>query len=134
MSAPMGLEDKKILVVDDDASMRTLTRRMLSRMGIANLAEAEGGAQALQLLEHAGDVGHGTVRASPLAQARPAVPDAHRACRRRIARCGKTRRCRRLHGQADLRARPESPDRPPARRNRVAFPRDSATARWPRRR
>ncbi len=49
----MGLEDKKILVVDDDASMRTLTRRMLSRMGIANLAEAEGGAQALQLLEAA---------------------------------------------------------------------------------
>ncbi|HEX9489645.1 MAG TPA: response regulator [Stellaceae bacterium] len=53
MSAPAGLEDKKILVVDDDASMRTLTRRMLSRMGIANLAEAEGGAQALRLLEAA---------------------------------------------------------------------------------
>jgi two-component system chemotaxis response regulator CheY len=53
MSAPAGLEDKKILIVDDDASMRTLTRRMLSRMGIANLAEAEGGAQALRLLEAA---------------------------------------------------------------------------------
>jgi two-component system chemotaxis response regulator CheY len=51
MSASAGLGDKKILIVDDDASMRTLTRRMLSRMGIANLAEAEGGAQALQLLE-----------------------------------------------------------------------------------
>ena len=53
MSAPTGLEDKKILIVDDDASMRTLTRRMLSRMGVTNLAEAEGGAQALRLLEAA---------------------------------------------------------------------------------
>lgn len=53
MSAPAGLEDTKILIVDDDASMRMLTRRMLSRMGIANLAEAEGGAQALRLLEAA---------------------------------------------------------------------------------
>ena len=53
MSALAGLEDKKILIVDDDASMRTLTRRMLSRMGIANLAEAEGGAQALRVLEAA---------------------------------------------------------------------------------
>lgn len=53
MSAPAGLEDTKILIVDDDASMRMLTRRMLSRMGIANLAEAKGGAQALRLLEAA---------------------------------------------------------------------------------
>ena len=45
-----GLEHKKILVVDDDASMRILTRRMLSRMGITQLSEADGGAQALQLL------------------------------------------------------------------------------------
>ena len=45
-----GLEDKKILIVDDDASMRILTRRMLSRMGITQLIEAESGAQALQLL------------------------------------------------------------------------------------
>jgi two-component system chemotaxis response regulator CheY len=33
--------------------MRTLIRRMLSRMGVANLLEAEGGAQALQLLQTA---------------------------------------------------------------------------------
>jgi len=50
MSVPAGLEDKKILIVDDDASMRILIRRMLSRMGIANLLEADGGAQALELL------------------------------------------------------------------------------------
>jgi two-component system chemotaxis response regulator CheY len=50
MSAPARLEDKKILVVDDDASMRTVIRRMLSRMGIAHLVEAAGGAQALQQL------------------------------------------------------------------------------------
>ena len=53
MSAPARLEDKRILIVDDDVSMRTLIRRMLSRMGIANLLEAEGGAQALQLLQTA---------------------------------------------------------------------------------
>src|SRR5260370_25722991 len=53
MSAPAGLEDKKILVVDDDASMRTWTRRRLARRGFANLAEAEGGARALRLLEAA---------------------------------------------------------------------------------
>ena len=50
MSVPAGLVDKKILIVDDDASMRILIRRMLSRMGIANLLEADGGAQALELL------------------------------------------------------------------------------------
>lgn len=53
MSAPVRLEDRKILVVDDDPSMRTLTRRMLSRMGIADVAEAASGAEALQLLEAA---------------------------------------------------------------------------------
>ena len=50
MSVPASVEHKKILIVDDDASMRTLIRRMLSRLGIANLAEADSGAQALQLL------------------------------------------------------------------------------------
>ena len=50
MSAALGLEDKSILIVDDDASMRILIRRMLSRMGIANPIEAEGGAAALELL------------------------------------------------------------------------------------
>lgn len=50
MSAAAGLQDKKILIVDDDTSMRVLIRRMLSRMGIANPIEAESGADALQLL------------------------------------------------------------------------------------
>jgi two-component system chemotaxis response regulator CheY len=50
MSVAAGFEGKKILVVDDDASMRLLMRRMLSRMGIANIVEAESGAHALQLL------------------------------------------------------------------------------------
>lgn len=50
MSGAAGLEDKKILIVDDDASMRVLLRRMLSRMGIADPIEAESGAGALQLL------------------------------------------------------------------------------------
>jgi len=39
-----------LLIVDDDASMRILTRRMLSRMGLTQLVEADSGAQALQLL------------------------------------------------------------------------------------
>ena len=45
-----GIESKRILVVDDEASMRTLIRRTLSRMGMANLLEAASGAEALQLL------------------------------------------------------------------------------------
>jgi len=53
MSAAAPEQRKNILVVDDDASMRTLVRRMLSRIGIANVTEAEGGAQALGLLEAA---------------------------------------------------------------------------------
>jgi len=50
MSGAGTLEDKRILVVDDDASMRLLIRRMLARMGIANVVEAASGAEALQLL------------------------------------------------------------------------------------
>ena len=50
MTAPAGIENKRILIVDDEASMRTLIRRMLSRMGMANLLEAASGAEALQLL------------------------------------------------------------------------------------
>ena len=50
MSAAAGVADKKILIVDDDASMRVLVRRMLSRMGVANVIEAGSGAEALQLL------------------------------------------------------------------------------------
>lgn len=50
MSGAAGFADKRILVVDDDVSMRLLIRRMLSRIGIANVTEAEGGAEALQLL------------------------------------------------------------------------------------
>jgi two-component system, chemotaxis family, chemotaxis protein CheY len=50
MSVAAGLDGKKILIVDDDASMRLLIRRMLSRMGFANLVEAASGAEALQLL------------------------------------------------------------------------------------
>jgi DNA-binding NtrC family response regulator len=50
MSVAAGLEGKKILIVDDDTSMRVLVRRMLSRMGIADAIEAESGAHALELL------------------------------------------------------------------------------------
>ena len=50
MTAPAGIENKRILIVDDEASMRTLIRRTLSRMGMANLLEAASGAEALKLL------------------------------------------------------------------------------------
>jgi two-component system, chemotaxis family, chemotaxis protein CheY len=50
MSVAAGLAGKKILIVDDDTSMRVLVRRMLSRMGLADAIEAESGAHALELL------------------------------------------------------------------------------------
>jgi len=51
MSAAPNLEDKTVMIVDDDQTMRTLIRRMLTRMRISNLVEADGGEQALQRLE-----------------------------------------------------------------------------------
>lgn len=53
MSASPSLEGRQVLIVDDDASMRTLVRRMLARMRITGLFEADGGAQALQQIEAA---------------------------------------------------------------------------------
>ncbi len=50
MNAMTPIPDKQILIVDDDASMRTLIQRMLGRMKIARSIEAEGGEQALQRL------------------------------------------------------------------------------------
>jgi two-component system chemotaxis response regulator CheY len=54
MSVSPNLEGKTIMVVDDDQVMRTLIRRMLARMKITALIEANGGAQALQQLDQAG--------------------------------------------------------------------------------
>ncbi len=53
MSGAPSLEGKTVMIVDDDQTMRTLIRRMLSRMRITNLIEADGGAQALERLEQA---------------------------------------------------------------------------------
>jgi two-component system, chemotaxis family, chemotaxis protein CheY len=53
MNGPARIEDKKVLIVDDDASMRALIRRMLGRMKITNMIEAEGGEQALKRLKTA---------------------------------------------------------------------------------
>lgn len=50
MSGAARPEDKQILIVDDDASMRLLVQRMLARMKITRSIEAEGGEQALQRL------------------------------------------------------------------------------------
>jgi two-component system chemotaxis response regulator CheY len=51
MSGAPSLEGKTVMIVDDDQTMRMLIRRMLGRMKITNLLEADGGEQALQQLE-----------------------------------------------------------------------------------
>lgn len=53
MNGAPSLEGKTVMIVDDDQTMRTLIRRMLGRMKIGTLLEAEGGEQALQQLEGA---------------------------------------------------------------------------------
>jgi two-component system, chemotaxis family, chemotaxis protein CheY len=53
MSGAPGLEGKTVMIVDDDQTMRMLIRRMLARMKIANLIEAEGAEQALKQFEQA---------------------------------------------------------------------------------
>lgn len=52
-SPSASLEGKRVLIVDDSADMRLLVRRMLTRMKITQLAEAEDGAQALEQLRSA---------------------------------------------------------------------------------
>jgi two-component system, chemotaxis family, chemotaxis protein CheY len=51
MTGAPSLEGKTVMIVDDDQTMRMLIRRMLGRMKIGNLLEAEGGEQALEQLE-----------------------------------------------------------------------------------
>jgi CheY-like chemotaxis protein len=51
MGGEASLEGKTVMIVDDDQTMRMLIRRMLGRMRIGNLIEAEGGEAALQRLE-----------------------------------------------------------------------------------
>ncbi|HZB94233.1 MAG TPA: response regulator [Stellaceae bacterium] len=53
MSGAGSLEDKTVMVVDDDQTMRVLIRRMLARLKIVNLIEADGGEAALEQLEQA---------------------------------------------------------------------------------
>ena len=53
MSGEPSLEGKTVMIVDDDRTMRTLICRMLARMKITSLIEADGGAKALQQLEAA---------------------------------------------------------------------------------
>jgi two-component system chemotaxis response regulator CheY len=48
MSEPCDLDGLRILIVDDDATMRALVCRMLKRMKVSGVAEADGGEQALE--------------------------------------------------------------------------------------
>ena len=50
MDGSMALEGVSVLVVDDDEAMRTLVCRMLKRMKVGHIYEAEGGEQALEQL------------------------------------------------------------------------------------
>jgi DNA-binding NtrC family response regulator len=50
MDGSMALEGVSVLVVDDDEAMRTLVCRMLKRMNVSHIYEAEGGQQALEQL------------------------------------------------------------------------------------
>jgi two-component system chemotaxis response regulator CheY len=51
MSGSPNFATKTVMIVDDDQMMRTLMRRMLTRMSFADLLEAEGGEQALAQLD-----------------------------------------------------------------------------------
>jgi two-component system, chemotaxis family, chemotaxis protein CheY len=53
MTGAPSLAGKTVMIVDDDETMRMLIRRMLGRMKITNLIEAEGGEQALARLQAA---------------------------------------------------------------------------------
>jgi len=50
MTNSRELQDKRILIVDDDEATRSLVRRVLKRMKIGNLQEAAGGEQAIACL------------------------------------------------------------------------------------
>jgi two-component system chemotaxis response regulator CheY len=47
MTESPSLKDKRVLIVDDDEPTRSLIRRVLKRMKIANLEEAAGAEQAI---------------------------------------------------------------------------------------
>jgi two-component system chemotaxis response regulator CheY len=51
MTDAVSLDTLNILVVDDDETMRNLVCRMLKRMKVAGVVEANGGQQALERLE-----------------------------------------------------------------------------------
>jgi two-component system chemotaxis response regulator CheY len=53
MTSPQSLAEKQVLIVDDSPDMRLLVRRMLTRMKITLISEAEDGEQALTQLRAA---------------------------------------------------------------------------------
>ncbi len=53
MAGSGSLDTLNVLVVDDDEAMRTLICRMLKRMKVAQILEADGGARALERLSSA---------------------------------------------------------------------------------
>lgn len=47
----------KILVIDDDTTMRRIIKNLLSQIGFANITEAEDGQAALDVLQGEGGFG-----------------------------------------------------------------------------
>ncbi len=45
----------RALIIDDQRTMRSIVRKLLSQLGIIDVMEAEGGTEALALLEIAGE-------------------------------------------------------------------------------
>ncbi|MEY3808311.1 MAG: hypothetical protein RI893_1287 [Pseudomonadota bacterium] len=50
MGIPQELLQKKILIVDDSASMRTLTKAILREAGFTHVFDAPGGAEAMLMM------------------------------------------------------------------------------------
>lgn len=50
-------EDVKVLIVDDDATLRRIVRTLMTQIGYKNLIEAEDGQEALEFLQENQDIG-----------------------------------------------------------------------------
>ena len=51
------MDEKKILVIDDMATMRKIIKNMLGQIGFTNITEADDGATGLPMIEKATEIG-----------------------------------------------------------------------------
>ena len=57
VSSQASTASLRVLVIDDEPAMRQIIRALLRRVGIENVHEADGGEEALAILEHARSAG-----------------------------------------------------------------------------